>query len=184
MTPPDDTSVYVDARPLVTRVARVGDCPPQVIVDRGATVTTVLPLNKTIETASPGPQGRPGPPGPAGGNVFQGKAAVALGGHRAVRGSADALSYASSDVEAHGDDVMGITLGAASVGGDVSVQASGEIHEPSWTWVPFEPIFLGFDGILTQTPPVFGFFSLMLGFATGTTSMMIRIEQPIYYNEV
>ncbi len=94
------------------------------------------------------------------------------------------MSYASADVEAHGDDVMGITLTAASAGGEVSVQSLGEITEPSWTWVPFEPIFLGFDGHLTQQPPVFGAFSLVMGFATSTTSMMIRISSPIYFEEV
>lgn len=184
MTQPDSTDVFVDARPLVTRVARKGDCGNEILVDPGYTATVVEQQRKVIETASPGPAGPPGPPGPAGGNVFQGVAAVVLGGHRAVRGAVSALSYASVDVEAHGDDVMGITLGAASAGGAVSVQSVGEITEPSWTWAPFEPIFLGFDGQLTQTPPVFGMFSLVMGFATGTTSMMIRIDTPIYYEEV
>ena len=174
----------VDARPLVTRVARAAAESPDVTTAPGPTAVVVRQQRKVIETSSPGPQGPQGPVGPAGGNVFQAVAAVALSGHRAVRGSVEALTYASADVEAHGDDVMGITLSAASSGGTVSVQSVGEITEPSWTWVPFEPIFLGFDGLLTQTPPAFGAFSLSLGFATSTTSMMIRIDSPIYFEEV
>lgn len=163
----------VTLTPRVTRVVRSGGTPPNTVV-----VENDKP--RVIVVASPGAAGPIGPPGPAGGNVFQGTAGQILGGHRVVRGSSGDLTYASADIEEHGDDVMGVTMTASALGGTVSVFAAGEMEEPSWTWAPFEPIFLGLDGMLTQTPPIGAKFHLTIGFATSTTSMMIRIGNPTY----
>ena len=85
----------------------------------------------------------------------------------------------------HGDDVLGITLGAAVSGDEVQIQGSGEIVEPSWAWQPQEPIFLGVHGTMTQMPPAVdsAAFVLVLGFATSATSMQVRIETPIYFED-
>lgn len=142
------------------------------------------PVSRTIELITAGPQGEEGPqgpPGPAGGNVVQLQAVGVLGGHRVVRSVPGGIGYASANNPLHGDDVVGITLQA---GADelINVQVAGEVEEPSWDWTPQEPIFLGADGLLTQVPPEEpAAFVLVFGFATSPTSIMIRIEPPIYF---
>lgn len=146
------------------------------------------PVAKTIELVTRGPQGPagedgpPGPPGPAGGNVVQLLAIGAVGGNRVVRSVPGGVGYASNDNTAHGDDVVGLTLQA---GADelINVQVAGEVVEPSWNWVPQEPVFVGTNGLLTQAPPEdpAARFVLVFGFATSPTSIMIRVEAPIYF---
>ena len=146
-------------------------------------------LSRTVEvvTAGPqGPEGPVGPPGPAGGNVIALPAATALGGHRVVRSVGDGMcGYASVDNPLHGDDVLGVTLGAVVAGANANVQVAGEVTEPSWAWTPQEPVFLGANGVLTQEPPTEtdAAFVLVVGFATSPTGLMLRIEGPIYFED-
>ena len=133
------------------------------------------------DDGDPGPQG---PPGPAGGTAFVGTAASALSGHRIVRGARDALTYASAADPTHGDDVQGLTLGAAGAGEPVTVQDGDEVTEPSWSWTPLDPVFLGLDGLLTQDVPGDTLaFSMSIGFATTPTSMVLRLDPPIYFED-
>ncbi|WP_243350873.1 hypothetical protein [Stenotrophomonas acidaminiphila] len=160
-----------------------------VIVDRPAPVAAVRADTRAVAVVgkgAQGPEGPVGPPGPAGGDVFVRQADGALGGHRVVRSTGQgAAGYADAQVAEHGDDVLGITLGAAVAGDEVQIQGSGEIVEPSWAWQPQEPIFLGAHGAMTQVPPAVdsAAFLLVLGFATSATSMQVRIETPIYFED-
>lgn len=135
-----------------------------------------------MRVASAGPQGPAGQNGADGGTYTTKLAASALGGHRIVRAvSATEVDYASNDVIAHGDDVLGMTIGAASAGATVQVANEQDITEPSWAWAPQEPLFLGTNGQITQDiPDDSAAFLLVVGFATSATSARIRIEQPIY----
>lgn len=160
-----------------------------VIVDQPAPVAAVRADTRAVAVVgkgAQGPEGPAGPPGPAGGDVFVRQADGALGGHRVVRSTGQgAAGYADAQVAEHGDDVLGITLGAAAAGDEVLIQGSGEIVEPSWALQPQEPIFLGAHGALTQVPPAVdsAAFLLVLGFATSATSMQVRIETPIYFED-
>ena len=163
--------------------------PRVVVVSRRATAGVPVKDTATVVVVgkgAQGPVGPAGPPGPAGGDVFVRTADAALGGHRAVRSTGQGMAgYADAQIEGHGDDVLGITLGAAASGDEVQIQGSGEIVEPSWAWSPQEPIFLGASGALTQVPPTAATaaFILVLGFATSPTSMQVRIESPIYFED-
>lgn len=153
------------------------------VVDRAATVAAVQAETRAVAVVGKGgqgPAGEVGPPGPAGGEVVVLPAAIDLGGHRVVRSSAGNVGYADAYDADHGDDVLGISLGAAAVGDDVQVRVGGLITEPSWAWTPEEPIFVGAEGIPTQTAPLDAAFLLVVGFAVTSTSMRVRIESPIY----
>lgn len=131
-----------------------------------------------------GPQGLQGPqgvPGPSGSDIVTGIAAETLGGHRMVRGSRNALTYATNTDANHADDIQGLTLGAAAVGASVLLQRAGDVTEPSWNWTPETPVFLGSNGQLTQTPPDdSAAFTLCVGFAATPTTLVLRFEAPIY----
>lgn len=126
-----------------------------------------------------GPQGPAGPPGPPGGATVTKVAGETLGGHRMVvlDGAGDAY-YADSTDLTHVDRVLGMTSGAASLGGSVGIQILGEIIEVSWSWTLNQPIFLSTSGQLTQTAPTTG-FSLVVGFPITSTSMVLSIQRAV-----
>lgn len=125
-----------------------------------------------------GQQGPPGPPGEAGGAALSLIAGAALGGHRAVRSLAGVAVYADCETLADAALVLGITQGAASEGAPVFVQTSGLMTEPSWSWTPDLPVFVGFAGVLTQTPPAIG-YRLIVGVATRADQIHIGLKMPI-----
>lgn len=166
---------------ITTRLTQVQ---PQsdVVVDEAAGNTTISITVRTLMEW--GVRGPPGPPGPVAGALVK-IASEALGGHRVVRSTSGVgVGYASADNPLHGDDVLGITQGAALLGGEVTITALDEITEPSWSWVPGEPLFLGLNGLPTQVVPEPGGdaeFSLVLGYAVSPTTIRVRIESPIYF---
>lgn len=61
------------------------------------------------------------------------------------------------------------------------LQRAGDVTEPSWSWTPEAPVFLGSNGQLTQAPPDdSAAFTLCVGFAATTTTLVLRFEAPIY----
>jgi hypothetical protein len=106
-------------------------------------------------------------------------AGAAIGGHRAVWVDASgAVVYADRTDLTFPLRVIGISLNAAALGGNVDVQSHGQVTEAGWNWTPLQEIFLDTAGLLTQTPPTSG-FNLVLGFATAPTKMFVDVQEPI-----
>lgn len=63
------------------------------------------------------------------------------------------VERADAAILAHAYRPVWLTTGAVIDGDTATVLAYGAIEEPSWTWTPHMPIFLGLDGMLTQTAP-------------------------------
>ena len=135
------------------------------ISDAGATVNVVAQGPVQVAAATLGLQGPPG----AGLAVL---AAEALGGHRVV--TADGLHCTPQDA----DRAIGITTGAAALGQSASVLPSGPMTEPSWTWTPGLPLFIGAAGVLTQTAPPTGKVR-RIAFALTATLINIDFLPPI-----
>ena len=129
-----------------------------------------------------GLQGLPGIPGSAetASAAVSRIASGVLSGHRAVR-SLSALTVALCDAATplHAQSFLGVTRGAADPGGAVSVQTDGELVEPSWSWSPGLPVFVGLGGVLTQTSPLTG-FALVVGFAQSLTSLWVHPRPPVF----
>jgi hypothetical protein len=119
---------------------------------------------------------------PQGDGLLRLVALQALGGHRVVvavgSGSCD---YADQNNAAHFARVVGVTVGAASLGALAPILQSGRLAHAGWSWAPDQDVFLGTSGQLTQTPPVFGFFSQALGFALSPTEMWVSLSEPINF---
>lgn len=127
-----------------------------------------------------GPQGIQGVPGPVGGSALQYPAGVALSGHRmVVLDAAEQAIYADKDTPAHAGKVLGMTTGAAALGDIATIQTGGEMTEPSWAWTLDTPVWLGSNGLLTQTAPASG-FSLIIGFPITATKMFVDLREPIF----
>lgn len=104
-----------------------------------------------------------------------------LGGHRIVRSTgAGEVGYASSDGAGHGDDTVGLTTAAVGFGESVQVTHFGYVQFGGWSWTQGQPIFLGTNGLMTQTPPESGFVQVV-GHAADTDTVFVSIESPVYY---
>ena len=147
-------------------------------VDVVEIVNDTLVHEVVIESAGiiPGPRGADGLPG---GSTLSYPAGEILSGHRMVVLENGELFYADRTVEVHATKVLGMTVGATMTGGIAEVQTGGEIVEPSWSWILDVPVWLGIDGLMTQTPPTSG-FSLIIGFPISSTKLLIRISEPIF----
>lgn len=79
-------------------------------------------------------------------------------------------------------EVLGVTTTATGAAGEiVYVQAAGVLADPSFSFLP-GPVFVGANGVLTQNPPTAGAI-LQVGVATTLTTLLIRIQQPIYLGD-
>jgi len=128
---------------------------------------------RVVSAAIQGAPGRDGTDGTSGAGIIRRIAGEDLGGHRVVGVNAIGQAvYASSD---NTTIPVGVTAGAAVFGAEVTVQVSGEMQEPSWSWDVASPIFLGADGVLTQSPPGLGML-VFVGYPTGRTSFFIEFD--------
>jgi hypothetical protein len=125
---------------------------------------------------SVGPQGPRGEPG---GELVAYLAGETLGGNRMVILENDLAMYANCTNVLHGHRVIGMTVGAIMSGAFGDVRRSGVIEEVSWNWDTNTPIWLGENGLLTQTIPESG-FSLIIGYPVTSTKVMIGIKEPIF----
>lgn len=166
-----------------------------VVVESDVSVVTVSPTADTIvgvvESVSSVVSG--GEQGPAGGQGIQGiqgiqgvsgdvsfsyPAAGAISGHRIVTLDDQGKAvYASAEIPAHSNRIVGMTTNAAAPGDDLSVKKFGEVTEPSWNWQLDQPVYLAADGFLTQTPPAApaSKFSVVVGFPISATTLFIDI---------
>ena len=94
-----------------------------------------------------------------------------------IVGNDNKLYYADQSNPAHFNRVLGITTGAAARDSPASVRVGGIMTEPTWNWDLDKFIYLGANGLLTQTPPATGFL-LEMGWPINPTSMMVDIKLP------
>jgi len=134
-------------------------------------------------TGPEGPIGLQGPPGTSGAINQTYLATQATGGHRLVR--TDGLGnivYANCDDQPSIQNVLGMTQNAANIGDVLSVVRLGEVEESSWNWTPELPVYLGLDGVPTQTLPGEATFGLIVGFPLTPTKLFICVREPIVFN--
>ena len=148
---------------------------PLVWIDR---ISQELPIGDSIETGLP-----------SGGTVngidkFTSRvASQSLGGHRiVVVVGAINCDYADNAIFAHGDAILGFTIGAAIAGAAVTIQSEGEIEFSGWSWAPNALIFVGTNGLPVSIPPdqLPAVFSCRVAVALTATRIFIDIETPIF----
>jgi hypothetical protein len=75
--------------------------------------------------------------------------------------------------------LIGMTLSAAVAGDTVSVQRYGVIEEPSWSWTPGLPVYLGHAGVPTQSLPGDAVISQVVGIPTTPTRLFVAPREPV-----
>jgi hypothetical protein len=115
------------------------------------------------------------------GHALEYEAGEVLNGHRAIVVINNLAYHADQSNPAHLSLVRGITVQSAIAGDNVIVQIGGPVQEPSWSWTPNLPIFVGINGQLTQTPPTTGWL-LEIGVADTTTKIIVEPKIPFVRN--
>lgn len=142
-------------------------------------VTVAAPISVAITA---GLQGPAGPPGADGDGVLTLLATGSLGGHRLVAADgAGGVTYASCDAAQDLPAVLGMTLHAAVGGEDIAIRRIGEVEESSWAWTPGQPVYLGLNGVPTQTLPPEAIFGLIVGIPTTPTTLFMAPREPILF---
>lgn len=102
-----------------------------------------------------------------------------LSGHRIVATvSSSEVDYASASDPTTMHRIVGMTTGAALLGDTVTVLLSGHVIESSWNWDLSLPVYLGENGLLTQSAPASGYI-LQVGRPASPTEMIFEIQLPI-----
>lgn len=142
----------------------------QVIV-ASSNSTTIQETENLVVIGAPGPQGAAG----AGSDQLLATfiAGANLSGHMVVTRLPDGtIDYASNNVSAGINGPLWMTTAAGVVGTSVPVLITGVFSEPSWSWTPGSPIYLGVGGVMTQTVPIApSVFLVQVGYATSGTSI-------------
>lgn len=112
-------------------------------------------------------------------DITTGTAAEPLSGQRIVYRAVDGIRYASSDSLTNAELAFGFTTGAANTGETVNIVTFGEISSQGWGLTHEEPIWLGLNGMVTQTPPSSG-VCVQVGKAFSADTAHVDIEQAIY----
>lgn len=168
---------------------------PDVLIDNEteASVLVEREVDVVIEESAPqevivteseqGPPGPRGPIGPSGGSALSVTAGQDIGGHRLVllNAQGDAI-YADARQLSHAEVVVGLTVFAAVQGQSIDIVRAGIVEEPSWSWVADQPVYLGLDGVPTQTLPPGALFGLVVGFPIAPTRLFMSIKPPIVFS--
>ncbi len=71
--------------------------------------------------------------------------------------------------------VIGISTTAANTGENITIKTSGQITDASWNWTK-GAIYLGTNGVLTQTAPTGGSIVVHVAKAITATTLIIDID--------
>ena len=144
-----------------------------------ATVTIIEDDILIVEVAQQGPTGAQGPQGPNGAATVY-IAASAISGHLAVTlETAGQVIPADPGTAAHGNSVIGVTVGAAAGGAPVELATTGLVTHAGWGFTTGAPVFAGTAGQITQTPPV-GVWQKAIGVARSPTSFVLHMQPAIF----
>lgn len=102
-----------------------------------------------------------------------------IGGHRLVVPSIvdGEVEYASNLDTSNPTRPVWMSISAADQGDQVTLVAEGPVTETSWTWNE-GPIFLGANGLMTQTPPMTGMV-MVVAWALSPTKCVFDPNPPI-----
>jgi hypothetical protein len=102
----------------------------------------------------------------------------ALSALRVVRLAAAGHVVLARPPELQAQAPVGVTTAAAMMGGQVELRTHGEMQDASWSWT-VGPVLLSRDGVLTQSQPAGIGFLVVIGFATASDTLLVRIGAPL-----
>lgn len=116
-----------------------------------------------------------GPPGPPGDSISL-PSAIAASGHRVMSAQADGTLAYADQTNPELMAVAGFTTSAVEAGGLTVLKSTGLLDWPAANLTPWAPLFLGVDGMVTETAPVTG-WSKRVATAVAVDRIFIHLEQ-------
>lgn len=86
--------------------------------------------------------------------------------------------YASNMEINHVNRVLGISILAGAENATIKFQRFGLIYNDSWNWTPEEVLYLGENGIITNSPPTLGSL-IVCGYAQTDKQINFTLDQNI-----
>lgn len=74
---------------------------------------------------------------------------------------------------------LGVSVQSGAAGTNIRVVTAGPIVDGFWSWIPGQPVLLGFDGQLTQAQPAALAYLVVIGFAVTPETLIVRIQAPL-----
>jgi hypothetical protein len=148
----------------------------------------IIPEKEIVVLQLPdqGPSGPQGPPGESGGDTERVTvtkvASHPISGHRLIcADNTGRAVYASHSDTLTTHRVLGLSTHAAAFNTNVQILSAGEITDDTWDWDTDLPVFLGLNGLLTQTMPTYGAI-LPVAFPVTSQTLRVKIGEPVYYS--
>jgi len=148
------------------------------VCTRDTTQSTLTIPTPSVSLLAVAQQGLPGRDGAPGGFVDV-VAGVNLGGQRMTTMLGGEAVYASCDSFEHCGFVLGLTSHAANQGHLVRVLRMGTVADAAFSWILGQPVYLGLNGVLTQTLPAEAVFSQIVGFPMSANTLFLALREPI-----
>lgn len=101
-----------------------------------------------------------------------------LGGHKAITASG---YLADVGTIAHAPQIIGISMSAVMNGEPLDVVVYGLVSEPSWSFTPGQPVYVGVSGALTQIAPISpaSKYRSLIGIATASDKLLVNVSESI-----
>lgn len=132
----------------------------------------IVQQNVRATIAGTGPQGATGPTGPAGGSAVTYTAGENLSAGRVVIIEGGEAFYFQPSDTTHQGRAYGITTAAANTGESATIQISGEITNPAFTFAADSILYVFNNGIIVDTAPTVNVLQVA-GVSSGSTKMRI-----------
>ncbi len=97
---------------------------------------------------------------------------------KAIYKTINGIAHGDADVSYETATIIGISITGATTGNVVKYQIDGRLEDSSFNFPLNDPLYLGSDGSITNTPPSTG-HRTRLGTSLGVGAIQIEIEEPI-----
>jgi hypothetical protein len=97
---------------------------------------------------------------------------------RAIYKTVNGVKLADDNTSYSEASVIGVSITGALSGDSVKYKTIGKLNDSSFSFPVNDPIYLGSNGALTNTPPTIGFRTL-IGTSNGLGEIQINIQEPI-----
>lgn len=158
---------------------------PQLIITDNCIQQTLF-VPPAYGVAIPGPIGPKGDKGEKGDTGLPGSGSVVLitttnpiGGGRVIAINNEVPVYASNDNISLAKKVIGISENASDSNSELIIKTHGIMTDSSWNWDTSKPLYLGINGLITQTYPDSADYLLVIGEPLSNDTIKVLIETPI-----
>ena len=135
-------------------------------------------IQNVLSLSSVGIQGVQGEKGEIGNSAIEYVAGENITSYQPLIIDDGVLKVASNIDDSHTGKFIGLASNSSNLGGDVTVLFHGEVENSGWNFTLGNFIYIGANGLITDTTPSIGFLQ-SIGHASATNKIILNIKQAI-----